>query len=79
MVTAAFAPPETMPAWLGFIAEWNPLSATIYATRDLFGNPGVAGASWVAQNASLMAVVWPVLIVAIFLPLSVRRYRRLSR
>ncbi len=79
MVTAAFAPPETMPAWLGFIAEWNPLSATIYATRDLFGNPGVGGGSWVAQNATLMAFVWPVLIIALFLPLSVRRYRRLSR
>jgi len=79
MVTVAFAASETMPAWLGFIAEWNPLSATIYATRDLFGNPGVGGASWVAQNATLMAVVWPILIVGIFLPLSVRRYRRLSR
>jgi ABC-2 type transport system permease protein len=79
MVTAAFAPPETMPAWLGFIAEWNPLSATIYATRELFGNPGVAAGSFVAQNATLLAVAWPVLIVAVFMTLSVHRYRRLSR
>ena len=68
-----------MPAWLGFLAEWNPLSATIYATRDLFGNPGAGGTSWIAQNAMLMAVAWPVLIIAVVLPLSVRRYRRLSR
>ena len=68
-----------MPAWLGFIAEGNPLSATIYATRDLFGNPGADGTSFVAQNAGLLAVAWPVLIIAIFAPLAVHRYRRLSR
>jgi ABC-type multidrug transport system permease subunit len=79
MVTAAFAPPETMPAWLGFVAEWNPLSATIYATRDLFGNPGVGGSSFVADNATLLSVTWPLILLAIFLPLSVRRYRHLSR
>jgi len=79
MVTSAFAPPETMPAWLGLIAEWNPLSATIYATRDLFGNPGIGGASFVSEYAMLLAVAWPLVIIGIFLPLSVRRYRRLSR
>jgi ABC-2 type transport system permease protein len=79
MVTSAFAPPETMPFWLGALAEWNPLSATIYATRDLFGNPGAGGASFVAGNAALLALAWPILIVAIFLPLSVRRYRSLRR
>jgi len=79
MVTAAFAPPETMPTWLGFIAEWNPLTATIYATRDLFGNPGVASGSFVADNALMLAVAWPILIIGVFLPLSVHRYRNLSR
>lgn len=79
MVTSAFAPPETMPAWLGFLAEWNPLSAPIYATRDLFGNPGVPSTSFVADNALLLAVAWPVLLLAIFLPLSIHRYRHRSR
>jgi ABC-2 type transport system permease protein len=79
MVTVAFAASQTMPAWLGFVAEANPLSATIYATRDLFGNPGGEGTSFVAQNAALLAVAFPVLIVAIFAPLAVHRYRRLSR
>jgi ABC-type polysaccharide/polyol phosphate export permease len=79
MVTAAFAPPETMPAWLGAFAEWNPLTATIYATRDLFGNPGVPSSSFVAENAQVLAVVWPVLLLAIFVPLSIHRYRHLSR
>ncbi|MGH8929636.1 MAG: ABC transporter permease [Egibacteraceae bacterium] len=75
----AFVAPETMPGWLGTVTEWNPLSATVSATRDLFGNPASVGTSWVAQNALLMAIVWPLLIVAIFFPLSVRRYQRLSR
>jgi len=79
MVTNTFAPTESMPVWLGTIAEWNPLSATVYATRDLFGNPGADGTSFVAQNAMAFAIAWPLLLVAIFLPLAVRKYRRLSR
>lgn len=78
MVTAAFAPAETMPAWLGVVAEWNPLTATIYATRDLFGNPGVPSSSFVAENAGLLALLWPVVLLAIFVPLSIRRYRRMG-
>lgn len=74
-----FVAPDTMPGWLGTIAEWNPLSATIAATRDLFGNPSWGGGSWVEQHALLMAVVWPLVLTAIFFPLSVRRFQRLSR
>ena len=74
-----FVAPETMPGWLGAISEWNPLSATVAAARELFGNPGWGGESWIAQNSLLMAVVWPLNIFAIFFTLSVRRYRRLSR
>jgi len=75
----AFVAPATMPGWLGTVAEWNPLSATVSATRELFGNPGWGGDSWMAQHAVLMAVVWPLLLFAIFFPLSVRRFQRLSR
>ncbi|GIF62947.1 transport permease protein [Asanoa ishikariensis] len=74
-----FAAPSTMPGWLGTIAEWNPLSSTVGAARELFGNPGWGGDSWVAQHAILMAVVWPVLLIAVFFPLSVARYRNLDR
>jgi ABC-2 type transport system permease protein len=79
MLANTFVAPESMPTWLGHVAEWNPLSATIAASRELFGNPGIGGDTWMAENAILMAIVWPLLIVAIFLPLSVRRYRNLSR
>jgi ABC-2 type transport system permease protein len=79
MIANTFVAPELMPGWLGAIADWNPLSATVTATRELFGNPGFGGDSWSSQNALLLAIAWPSLLVAVFLPLSVRRYRRLSR
>jgi ABC transporter DrrB family efflux protein len=75
----AFVAPETMPGWLGTVAGWNPISATAAATRELFGNPGWGGDSWPARHALAMSVGWPVLLSAVFLPLSVWRYRRLSR
>jgi ABC-type multidrug transport system permease subunit len=79
MITSAFVAPELMPGWLGFLAEWNPLSATVTATRELFGNPVAAGDSWPAEHAMELAVAWPVVLVAILLPLAVRRYGRLGR
>jgi ABC-type multidrug transport system permease subunit len=75
----AFVAPATMPGWLGAVAAWNPLSATAAATRELFGNPGWGGEAWIAENALAMAVVWPLVLLAVFFPLSVRRFQRLSR
>lgn len=75
----AFVATATMPLWLGTIADWNPLSSTVAATRELFGNPGWGGDSWIVQNATLMAVVWPLIIVAIFFPLCVQRFRKLGQ
>jgi ABC transporter DrrB family efflux protein len=69
----AFTAPDTMPAWLGAVVEWNPLSSTVAAARELFGNPGWGGDSWIAQHAVPVAVAWPLLILAVFFPLSVRR------
>lgn len=77
-LSSALVAPSTMPGWLGAIAEWNPMSATVTACRELFGEPA-AGGSWAAQHSVLMAVVWPLVIAAVFLPLSVRRYRALGR
>jgi ABC-2 type transport system permease protein len=74
-----FVDSSTMPAWLGAIAQWNPLSATASATRELFMNPRWQADAWISEHALLMAIVWPVLLAAIFLPLAVRKYRRLSR
>ena len=78
MLSNLFVDPATMPGWLGAIASWNPLSATASATRQLFGNPGWNDGSWLAENAVLLAIAWPVLITAVFAPLAIRSYRRLG-
>ncbi|RST10006.1 ABC transporter permease [Streptomyces sp. WAC05374] len=78
----AFAAPGAMPGWLGSVVEWNPLSATATAVRDLVGPPGIAqaaGSSWAAEHAELLAVAWPLALLAVFFPLAVRRFGRLSR
>ncbi|MFF0744852.1 ABC transporter permease [Streptomyces sp. NPDC004111] len=75
----AFALPETMPAWLGAVVQWNPLSATATAVRDLFGNQTGTATSWAAEHAAMLAVVWPAVLIAVFFPLAVRRFARLSR
>lgn len=79
MVSSVFTPPSFMPDWLGALAMWNPVSSTSNAVRELYGNPLPAGGSWIEQHSALMAVVWPVVITAVFLPLAVRRFQRLSR
>lgn len=75
-----FVDTSTMPRWLGTVAEANPLSATAAAVRGLLGSPGREGAgSWFAENATVLAIAYPVLIVAVFAPLSVSAYRHLRR
>ncbi|MFG2330210.1 ABC transporter permease [Streptomyces sp. NPDC048604] len=69
----AIALPETMPDWLGAVVEWNPMSATATAVRELFGNPG-GEPGW-----TVAAVLWPLALLAVFFPLAVRRFANLSR
>ncbi len=73
-LSGIFVDPATMPSWLGAIAQWNPLSATAAAARDLFGNPGAITGS----REIILAIAWPLLLTAVFLPLSVRKYRSLG-
>jgi ABC transporter DrrB family efflux protein len=78
-ISNVFVSPDLMPGWLGAVSAWNPLSATVAAARDLFGNPGIGGDSWPARHPLLLAVLWPVAMVAVFAPLAIRRYRKLGR
>jgi ABC-2 type transport system permease protein len=76
-LSTAIVSAETMPGWLGTIAAWNPLSATATAARELFGNPTGTTGGILADHAVWLAVGWPLLITAVFVPLSARAYRRL--
>lgn len=78
-LSTVFVSAETMPGWLGTVAEWNPVSATAAAARELFGNPTGTTSGWLAENAVLAASVWPLVLTAVFLPLATAAYRRLRR
>lgn len=81
-VSNAFVPIETLPAPLETFAEWNPVSSLTQAVRELFGNipPGAPEpTAWPLQNPVLYTLIWVVIILAIFAPLSVRQYKRAAR
>ena len=72
----AFVAPATLPTILRFAAEWNPISATIQATRTQFGNPSlVQSHAWPMQHAALVSVLWSVVIALVCRALAVRKYR----
>ncbi len=77
-----FVPSDNLPTPLRIFAEWNPVSAVTQATRELFGNLPAATpepTAWSLQEPVWYVLAWVVLTIAIFVPLSVRRYRRMSR
>ena len=68
-VSSAFVPVDSMPDGLRQFAEVNPFTIVVDALRHLWlGAP--------AGNSVWGAVVWSVVIVAVFAPLAVARYRR---
>ncbi len=76
-ISSAFVPVTSMPTWLQPFAQWNPVSTLSHASRDLFGNPvGVIGTSFPEQHAVLVSILWSVALLLVFVPLSVRKYRR---
>jgi ABC transporter DrrB family efflux protein len=68
-ISSAFVPVASMPAGLRDFAEVNPFTIIVDAMRHLWlGAP--------AHNSVWGAVVWSLVIVAIFATLAVARYRR---
>lgn len=80
-VANTFAPPEDMPSWLRFIAEWNPVSALTQACRELWGNAPAAtsDAALPLQHPVISSIIWSLVFTAIFAPLALAAFRRRSR
>ena len=79
-VSNAFVPTQTLPAPLQPIANWNPVSALTGATRELFGNPNpFATNSFPGEHPILLSVIWTIVLLAIFMPLAIHRYRAIDR
>ncbi|MRJ77781.1 ABC transporter permease [Aeromicrobium sp. SMF47] len=80
-VSNAFVPLDSFPSALRTIVEWNPVSAVTQATRELFGNTGGIppdSDAWSIQNPVLYTLIWVLIILVVFVPLSVRQYRLAS-
>jgi ABC transporter DrrB family efflux protein len=78
-IANTFVPAENLPTVLRHFAEWNPVSAVTQAARELFGNipPGTPEpTAWPLQNPVIYTLIWVVVIIAIFAPLSVSRYKK---
>ncbi len=81
-ISNAFVPLESFPSGLRTFVEWNPVSAVTQAARELFGNTNPAAPVpevWSMQNPTAYTLIWVVILVAVFAPLSIARYRRTSR
>jgi ABC-2 type transport system permease protein len=80
-VSSAFVPIASMPDWLQPFAEWNPTSTLSSSLRRLWGNPETnpPSTSLAYTDPVLVTLIWVVVILAIFAPIGVRRYRSMNR
>jgi ABC transporter DrrB family efflux protein len=77
-VSNAFVPTNNLPAWLGTLAAWNPVSAAGAAVRDLWGNPNPSSTihQWPMQHPVVASIAWSVAILAICSVLATRLFQR---
>jgi ABC-2 type transport system permease protein len=79
-ISNVFVPIQTLPEWLQPFAAWNPVSTLTASLRELFGNPNPFAATGLpAQIPIVITVGWMFVLLAIFAPLGVRKYRSISR
>jgi ABC-2 type transport system permease protein len=78
-IANTFVPLENLPGPLRTFAEWNPVSSVTQAARQAFGNTSElfpAPDVWPMRHPVAYTLVWVGIILAVFVPLSVGRYRR---
>ena len=66
-ISSTYVPADTMPGWLQPFAKYQPITPMVDAVRSL-----IAGSS----NEVGLALAWSALLLVIFTPLAVLRYRR---
>lgn len=81
-ISNAFVPLDSFPEPLQRVVEWNPVSTLTQACRELFGNvdPRVpVPDAWSMQHPALYTLLCVVVMLVVFAPLAIARYRRTSR
>ncbi|HEY2751853.1 ABC transporter permease, partial [Phenylobacterium sp.] len=69
--SSVFVPVSTLPNWLQAIAKVSPVTLSANAARSLALNPGI-------PSSLAGAIAWIAGLLAVFIPLSVWRYRRMT-
>jgi ABC-2 type transport system permease protein len=78
-IANTFVGTTNLPGPLKVFAEWNPISAVTQAARELFGNTSPQFAApdvWPLRHPVLASVLWSLVILAVFVPLAIRQYRK---
>jgi ABC transporter DrrB family efflux protein len=77
-ISNAFVASDRLPGPLKNFAEWNPVSAVAQAAREAFGNTGSLPQPdvWSLDHPVAYTIIWVGIVLAIFVPLSVRQYNK---
>ena len=78
-IANTFVPTNNFLTVLKVVADWNPVSSVVQASRELFGNTAPileTSDAWSLQHPVLYTLLWAAGLIAVFVPLSVRLYQR---
>jgi ABC-2 type transport system permease protein len=76
-IANTFVDQSLLPGPLRVFAEWNPVSSVAQAVREAFGNTSAPPPDvWSLQHPVAYSIIWIGIILAIFVPLSVRQYKK---
>jgi ABC-2 type transport system permease protein len=76
-LAGTFVPIRTMKVVPRAIGEWDPLSALVAAIRHVTQGTNIGG-SWPLEHPVVAMICWCTLIIAICVPLALRRFRALT-
>jgi ABC-2 type transport system permease protein len=74
-MAGTFVPIAKMDAVPRTIAQWDPISALVASVRNLTQGTHVSG-SWQLTHPELAMALWCLLVIAICVPLALRRFNR---
>jgi ABC-2 type transport system permease protein len=74
-MAGTFVPIAKMDLIPRTIGEWDPISAFVATVRQLTENYPASG-SWELSHAPLAMAIWSLLLLAIFMPLALRRFNK---